>query len=337
MLRRIRICRGDSMTNRHLVFAVAAILVSSASLQAQSDPCLRRTIAVNLFDHDKQIDSEISPDNFQASMPHEKITVLSVTASRPSRMVIVLDASGSMTSDKSDWNSYIDNAKELAKGLAAGTQVGLIVFSTQVDTTVPLTSDREIMARELETVRSAVSSAGKRTEKAALWDAVGNAIGLFGTVAVGDTLYVMSVGKDDVSRLHPEDFEPYTNMLRIFAWSPHQMPLGAHPHDDRLWQLAHESGGSVVDFMFIPLMGVYVDPGHASSASEVLYRTGMQFRRIASYYRVELEFQHPFDKKTEWNLRASIKEGSHVHFLGVWYPKLLLPCKNQNAPAKGPA
>jgi hypothetical protein len=323
------------MTRRYLVFAIAVILASSVSLQAQSDPCLRRTIAVNLFDHEKQFDSEISPDNFQASMPHEKITVLSVTASRPSRVVIVLDASGSMTSDKSDWNSYIDNAKELAKGLAAGTQVGLIVFSTEVDTTVPLTSDREIMARGLETVRSAVSSAGKRTEKAALWDAIGKAVELFGTVAVGDTLYVMSVGNDDASRLHPIDFEQYTNTLRIFAWSPHQMPLAAH--DDRLWQLAHDSGGSVVDFMFIPLMGVYLEPGHASSASEALYRTGMQFRRIASYYRVELEFQPPLDKKTEWHLRASIREGSHTHFLGVAHPKQLLPCERPNAQAKGAA
>src|SRR5271155_1085914 len=127
------------MNPRHFVPAALAIMISAASLSAQSDPCLRRTVAVNVFDNQERMISSLSQDDFQASLHHERVKVLSVTPGASPRVVIVVDASGSMTGDRVNWDSSLESAYQLARTLNSRVPMGLIAFSTQVDKTIALT------------------------------------------------------------------------------------------------------------------------------------------------------------------------------------------------------
>lgn len=122
---------------------VAAMLVSASPLLAQIDPCLHRSVPVNVFDNHGEIVPGLIAENFQASLRHQAIKILSVTQSNAPRVVIVLDASETMLGEKSKWEFSIDSARQLNDALPRAASLGLIVFSGDIEKTISLTNDRQ--------------------------------------------------------------------------------------------------------------------------------------------------------------------------------------------------
>ncbi len=130
------------------VFAVL-LLLAAAPLAAQTDACLHRTVAVSVFDDRGEIVTGLTAENFQASLRHERVKILSVRPGDSPRVVIVLDASGSMLSRSEVWDFSIDAATQLSRSLPTGALLGMVVFSTQVGKTVPLSADRQTILAAL--------------------------------------------------------------------------------------------------------------------------------------------------------------------------------------------
>jgi Mg-chelatase subunit ChlD len=320
--------------------ALAAFLACSMSLSGQSEPCSRRTLAINVFDNEGHAVAGIARENLQAWFHHEPVRILSVTANNTPRIVIVFDTSGSMLGEKSEWDFAIATTRELVASVSAGTQIGLIFFSTGVEKSVPLTSDLPSVARELDALAASRRGLMKGIRKTALWDALEQGRSLFGSPAAGDSFYVVSDGMENASRSHASDFDRYASTVRVFAFVPETMP-NATPIDGMgtdLLGLASESGGSTLVVSTEPLEERDSGPlPVAPDSFDTVLRGNQihaperaQFQKIASYYRVEIELEHPLDKKSDWTLKAGIKNRSRSYGLNVAYPKRLWPRATQN-------
>lgn len=326
---------------------VAAMLVSASSLLAQTDPCLHRSVAVNVFDNQGEIVPDLTADNFKASFHDQPIKILLATQSNAPRVVIVLDASETLRGEKSEWKFSIDSAKQLINALPPGASLGLVVFSTNVEKTISLTNDRQAIASEIDALSTGRRATRKGIRKTALWDCMGEAMSLFGAPEAGDTLYVISNGLDNAGRLELRNFERSMGTVRIFALVPDPWPnaVSASGIGEELLHLAAASGGSVLIVSTEPSV-VRDDPAHFSpvapppyfdrilTGSQIVGAKETQFRRIGSFYRVEVQLPSRLEKTSEWSLKASLKTDSGSHGLNVMYPRQLKPCEVANSSVK---
>ena len=92
-------------------FAIVLVVTLSGSIQAQQDHCLNRTIAVNVLSEDVHVVEGLSAKNFRGKVHGHPVEIVSVNRdSGPRRIVIVLDASGSM---RDFWRSETSAAEGL--------------------------------------------------------------------------------------------------------------------------------------------------------------------------------------------------------------------------------
>lgn len=320
---------------------VTAMLVSASPLLAQMDPCLHRSVAVNVFDNQNRMIPGLTAENFRASFRHQPVKILSVTQSSAARVAIVLDASASMLHDRSEWQSSIDSAKQLSNALSPDVLLGLIVFSTKVEKTISLTNDRQAIVSELDALKTG-RAIPKGIRKTALWDSIGQALSLFGSPETGDALYVVSDGMDNASHVEINDLKRAASSFRIFALVPDPFPFPNGEYmvrDPELLQLATESGG----FTLIvstrpmeandPLFGPPQPPTFETvlTGGRITGAKDEQFRRVLSFYRMEVQLPAPIEKDSSWSVKAVAANG---HELNVAYRKRLRPCEIAREPAK---
>jgi len=316
------------------------MLVGASPILAQTDPCLHRSVAVNVFDNQNRMIPGLTTGDFQASFRHQPVKILSVTQSSTARVVIVLDASGSMRENKSDWEFSVESAKQLSNVLPPDVPLGLIVFSTTVEKTISLTNDRQAIVSELDTLRTGRQAILKGMRKTALWDAMGEALSLFGLRDTGDALYVISDGMDNVSHVQTKDLKRDAGIVRIFALVRDPFPgADSFPGNAELSQLAAESGGStlIVSNQRIderdPLLGPPQPPPFETvlTGGRISGPKDAQFRRVLSFYRVEVQLPVRVEGTGEWSVKAVAANG---HGLNVAYPRRLTPCEVANPSAK---
>jgi len=323
----------------------AAMLVSASPLLAQTDPCLHRSVAINVFDNQGEIVPGLTARNFQASFRHQAIKILSAAQSSAPRVVIVLDASETMLGAKSEWDFSIDSARQLSNTLPRGASLGLIVFSGDIEKTISLTDDRQAIAAELDSLKLDHQAITTGTRKTGLWDAMGQALSLFGAPEAGDAIYVISDGLDKTSHLQLRSFERSMGTVRIFALvsAPYPNATPASGIGEQLLHLAGDSGGSTLivstepsverdDPVFAP----FEPPPYFErvlTGRQIATAKEAQFRRIGSFYGVEVQLPGRLEKKSNWSLKAEVGIDLGSHGLNIIYPKQLQPCEVANPSA----
>jgi hypothetical protein len=316
------------------LMVVLAFAIVAAPLRAQTDPCRQRSVAVNVFNDQNKIIPGLAAANFQASFRNQPVKILSVTQSEAPRVVIILDASGSMVSRKEVWDFSIDAAKQLTNSLPPSALLGLVAFSTQVEKSVSLTADRQTILRELEALSARRRAMMNGVRKTALWDSMGHALSLFGQLTPGDTLYVISDGHDTASRLQSKDLEQYTSTLRVFALIPDSLSPEDLPAQEILRYVTHSGGFAIVvsrerqldetsnEHFILGTLGL----GDPPTVLRITEQETRQFQRIGSFYVVSLELPGPTEKPNDWRLKVAVGKESGNHRLNVTYPTRLGPC-----------
>jgi hypothetical protein len=328
---------------------LAAMLVSASPLLAQTDACLQRSVTVSVVDNQGEMVAGLTAKNFQASLRRQPIKILSVTQGSAPRVVIVLDASTTMLGEKSEWEFSIDSAKELSNALPRGTALGLIVFPSKVEQTLSLTSDHQAIAAELDNVKSSRRESLKGLRKTTLWDAMGQALSLLGAPEAGDAIYVISDGLDRASHTQMRNFQRSMGGVRIFALVPDPYPNAAPASgtSQELLQLAADSGGSALivstehslerdEPVFSPVKPPpYFDK--VLTGSQIGVAKEAQFRRIGSFYGMEIQLSGPLEKNSDWSVKSEVLSEASDRGLKVMYPKQLAPCEvGKSSASKSP-
>jgi hypothetical protein len=272
--------------------------------------------------------SGLTADNYQGSLHHKPIKIISVTQDDlPRRILVFLDASGSMTGDFREWQFAVSVANNLVASMPTGTTVGLFVFSSEIDRNIPLTQDRNVLQIELKNLRPGAKALGKGPHQTALWDTLAAGISELSGSQDGDVIYLISDGGDNASRTQVNELKKalVAKSIRVFVFLPTFAggPSLEQPQWLNLVTLAEATGGTIVsairDGMGYPIPIVDA-AGLPTSEGELLL---MQFRQIFKFQRLKIELPERRTNFSDLNLKM---KRSNAHNLVVTFPHELASC-----------
>jgi hypothetical protein len=312
----------------HLILATIVLsLLGVQDVSAQEDACKRRVIAVGVSNIENNIVTGMTPANFQATMNHHPIEILSVTPNTtPARVIMVLDGSGSMTKEPKIWQAYISVAQEVVDKLPPSTAMGFMLFTDQVELKGQLPTKHAAIRDQLEQLRS-------RNKKAttALYDTIQAAALQFNPPIPGDSIYVLSDGDDDASRATLATAEDLLieKGVRLFTFSITGTETSLsrmHWDKGRPRDFVEATGGYSVLIPAGPAKSLPARIGVTTAPDKDLVQLSKQIKLISTFERVELELPEDLRKTEDLELKST----------GIPGPALSLtyPGKQPACPAK---
>ena len=301
---------------RPILVTIAFSLLAAHGVRAQEDGCRRRMIPVGVSNPENNIVSGMTPANFQGTMDHQPIQILSVTPnSTPARVIMILDGSGSMTKEPKIWQAYISVAQEVLDQLPLSTPMGFMLFTDQVELKGQLPTRHAAIRDQLEQLRSRNKAAAT-----ALYDTIQAAALQFNPTIPGDSIYVLSDGDDDASRATRATAEKLLieRGVRLFTFSISVK----EPHPPRMRWVEATGGYSVL----IPEGRAESLPtriGVTTTPDEDLVQLRKQIKLISNFERVELELPKDLRKTENLELKST---GIPGPALSLTYPGKLPAC-----------
>jgi len=296
--------------SRELALSLLVLQLASVSL-TQQDPCLRRTIAVNVMTPDGNLVWGLQPSDFKTQLGRRSVEIVSVTDDiSEHRAVIVLDASSSMTDE---WKPSVAVAEFLVKS-TPHTAFALLTFSDQLKERVGFDQGNGDVTAKLARLGNPPDTAGKT----ALLDTLHEALVLLTPPQLGDAIFVISDGEDNHSHLTESEVrkEFLASKVRLFGFAPIEPAAsrGRTPEEaggvGLLYELTKESGGDFVVRTGLPDL-----------------KARAFGREISEFYRLEIKLPAPLDRPHSWKLEMSEPKGTKGRPLLVIYPERLMPCE----------
>ncbi len=311
------------------------LLVLPTELQTLEAPQERRTMAVNVLGQNGRQVQNLSPANFRGKTGRKDVKIVSVTLdNQPRRIVILLDVSGSMTSQKGRWDLARKAAWDIAALAPAKSSLGLLVFAGRMEDTLGLTQDRQAVLKRLAALGPDYQPP-KRYRGTALFDAILEAVALLTPPQVGDVIYVITdVGENDSrtsSRRARRALLCAGVRLFAFVLPNHGLPLSRYVVGGgdvlKEW-LQTTGGGAVVLRSTSGLTGEYKlnDKRQARMAAAVY----QLYDRMGEFYRLEVELPRALRKPRGWKLEVVDEHGEKRKDLKVIYPRRLATCPVEN-------
>jgi hypothetical protein len=318
----------------HACIAAAFILsvLGSASAWAQQDSCQTRTVPVSIMSGDGSLLPDINDAAFKGSYGERSVHINSVTIDqRPRRIILLFDASGSFTYNL-DWAFNV--AHDMVERIPPPNEIGLMVFATTATPVLPPITDRTKIENEIESLRSTHAASKKQVHiGTALRDAIRDAVKLLGSQKIGDVIFVITDGEDNISRTKPKELVQIlvTAGIRLFAVElvdPQDL-LGrgrtVEPLDgpDSLYQIVKSTGGvAVVSNSLLELNGVDKH-GKLPWGRTVL---NSQYEQMLSFYRVDITLPEHVNEQRDWKLALTGSEKAAKNHFILAYPHTVVPC-----------
>jgi len=179
---------------------------------AGDDACLHRTVSLTAADRDWAPIPNLKPEDFRGEFRGKPVKILSIVADeRPHRIVIILDASGSIgppptTSVGSAWPLERQMASHFVEIRPRKTTFALLVFNDKVIDQIDFSQGPETVVEKLRQI-GADSNYQKVHVKGrtALWDTLLVGLGLLHEPTSADSVYLISDGGEDASRATSTD------------------------------------------------------------------------------------------------------------------------------------
>ena len=210
-----------------LVIAVFALLLSSRGLAQQCTT----TVLASFYDQLTKDEIEtLKPGDLEIKIDGKKLPVLSASRDFNNRLLILLQTEGSAKNDK--LAELVTTVTQQAREAPAGKPVAFGVFAEKATFTKGFSSQPEMRTAAINEVVEGAPPLGKRV---ALWDALHEALTLFGPHQPGDTVLLVGDPYDDASHRSPETVEKefIASGTRLFMMRRTQ---GSRVERDFLWQ-----------------------------------------------------------------------------------------------------
>ena len=316
------------------VALLAALMVTLAlpgAVAPQEPNCRRRTVLVNVVDRDGFPVQGFSAEHFRASFRGQPVRILSAQVeSRPRRIVVLLDASGSMQSTPSKWEMARRMAGDLIALIPAENSVALVTFGDKVYETVGFSQKPKEALEKIISLESPKPTKGKIGGRTALWDALLAALAMFGSPQSGDLIYVISDGGANVGRSSLRDVERafLDSGTRAFAFALVDFSAMRSPEEtnglSNMKELTELTGGNLI----CVTVEYYAPRKHSDG---VALGVRALYQQMISFYRLEIELPQDIDKPREWKLELVPGMGFKPADFRVTYPRKLLPCRAKDA------
>lgn len=213
-----------------LIAGFFALLLSSC---AAAQECTT-TVLASFYDQLTKNEIEtLKTEDLEVKIDGKKLPVLSASREFNNRFLILLETEGSAKNDK--LADVVDTVTLQARQVPAGKPVAFGVFAENAYFTKGFSSEPEMRTAAINTVIEEAGPLGKRVK---LWDALHQALALFGPHQPGDTILLVGDPYDDSSRHTAEGVEKefIASGTRIFMM---RRSHGSHVDRDFLWS-SHE-------------------------------------------------------------------------------------------------
>jgi hypothetical protein len=295
-----------------LVIGIFALLLSSRGLAQECTT----TVLASFYDQLTKNEIEtLKTDDLEVKIDGKKMPVLSVSRNFNNRLLILLETEGSAKNDK--LADLVSTVTQQARQAPAGKPVAFGVFAEKATFTKGFSSEPEMRTAAVNEVIESAPPLGKRV---ALWDALHEALALFGPHQPGDTILLIGDPYDDASHRTPESVEKefIVNGTRLFMMRRTQ---GSRVERDFLWQshdlekmvlarTAEETGG---------LLSLYV-------ASLI--------RFAWAGYLLEIKLPPGMSRPNKWKVQFRGNAAQTHRKTNFYYPARFPACEHADTPAK---
>jgi len=312
------------MSYLRVTASMALIFVFAGPARAQQNECRQRVVPIHVSTRDGAPPPNLIAAQFEATYAGKPVRVTGVSGEhQPQRLIVLLDASGSVRGGTTaGWEATVQVAAQLLAGLPP-LEIGLALFSEEVEPVVGPTTDRERLLEEIERLRTGPREAERgRRQRTALWDSLLDSAEMFGPLRPGDVLYVITDGVDNFSETRPMAVTQalVSGGIRLFAFAIANQ--GFAYGSGELERMVEDTGGVVAAGSATDWRAFSAAPS-SSPIGAALYA---QHRQISGFHRLELELAETIVRPQTWNLTLTGPQESELKNLELSYPLRLFPC-----------
>jgi hypothetical protein len=297
---------------RRLVIVAFALLLSSPGVAQEC------TVTVLASFYDQLTKNEIETlktQDIEVKINGKKLPVVSASRDFNNRLLILLETEGSAKNEK--LADLVSTVTQQARQAPEGKPVAFGVFAEKASFTKGFSSEAEMRSAAINEVVESAPPLGKRV---ALWDALHEALALFGPHQPGDTVLLVGDPYDDSSHRSPESVEKefIANGTRLFMMRRTQ---GSRVERDFLWQ-SH-------DLEKMVLQRTTTETGGLLS----LYVASL-IRFAWAGYMLEINLPPGMSRPHKWKVEFRGDAAETHRKTNFYYPALLPPCGTAQATAR---
>ncbi len=312
---------------------IVFLAMMAGPLHAQM-PCLERTIPVNVLTANGQVVPGLSPQNFLGKIRGQEVTILSAASDfGPRRVVMVLDASGSM---QKFWDIALLAAKRFIS-TDQNASLALITFSGEVENRVDFSQGRQRVSDELDALQNLARFS--HPDRTALRDAVLAAIDLLKAPKLGDAIFLVTDSRENASNATDPEFTriALASGVRVFAFVPTQelsdraRTPEAPGGPNWLHGFVTASGGDFASFSpetdTAPDFGPRFSTSLTEAGEEKMGLATVGFaNEMTGFYRLTIKLADPLKKPRGWELNVVDANGKTNKQWTIIYPHQLASC-----------
>jgi len=209
---------------------IIGLFVLLLSSQALAQECTA-TVLASFYDQLTKDEIEtLKPGDLEIKVDGKRLPVLSASRDFNNRLLILLETEDSAKNEK--LADLVSTVTQQARQAPAGKPVAFGVFAEKAAFTKGFSSEPEMRTAAINEVIEGAPPLGKRV---ALWDALHEALALFGPHQPGDTVLLVGDPYDDSSHRSPESVEKefVVSGTRLFMMRRTQ---GSRVERDYMWQ-----------------------------------------------------------------------------------------------------
>jgi hypothetical protein len=295
-----------------LIIGLFVFLLAS---RAAAQECTT-TVLASFYDQLTKNEIEtLKTDDLEVKIDGKKLPVLSASREFNNRLLILLETEGSAKNDK--LADLVSTVTRQARQAPEGKPVAFGVFAEKAYFTKGFSSEPEMRTAAVNEVIEGAPPLGKRV---ALWDALDQALAVFGPHQPGDTILLVGDPYDDSSRHSADSVEKEfivsgtrlfmmrrmhgSRVDRDFLWSTHELEKMV------LARITQETGG---------LLSEYV-------ASLI--------RFAWAGYLLEIKLPSGVTKPHQWRVQFRGPAAETHRKTNFYYPLRFPPCPQADAPEK---
>jgi hypothetical protein len=315
-----------------LLFATGLDL---ANLPAQDSGCMQRTIAVGVVDGAWNLVPNLNAADFRGKLRGHDVQILSAALdTSPRRIVVLLDASGSVMDSDRGWKTEVTAAESLIRLAPSQASIGQIGFSERSLDTQDFDQEPSALLTKLSALAKVCEEPRKFLRGTALYDAIAMAQGLLGVPKVGDVIYALTDGWDNKSQTKSRQVEDELLLrgVRLFGvamdfdLSSRRARMPDEVGTNQFRSMVETTGGSLLTLPYAKTLWPYINIKAKTANDIVDLAFQRMYQQMGEFYRLNVRLPETVDKPTKWKLEVIDASGKPMRGVEVHSPQELMPC-----------